>query len=261
MPVDKKITPLPARSRRMDASKHSIVTAKLFDQISTGRYPPGALLPSEPELCRQFSVSRHTIRVALRSLYEKGLILSQQGRGSVVQTTAPQPRYAFACHSIADLLQYAAATPRKLVQTIRVQADARLAQWLGCEPGYFWWEIHTNRLQKAGGTVIASSKIYVPDVFADAVHELPRSPLPLFALMEKKYGHHIAQVRQSFSVTAASHEEAADLALEPGASVMCVERRFFDERRGLLEVSRSVHPPENFHYEITVRQIIGQGSG
>lgn len=261
MSVSKKITRVTARTRRTGASKHSTVAAKLLDQIRTGRYKPGTLLPSESKLCRQFGVSRHTIRVALRSLYEKGLILSQQGRGSVVQATAAEPRYAFACNSVADLLQYAAATPRKLVQAVRLQADVRLAKWLGCEPGYFWWEIHTCRLQKDGGAVIASSKIYVPDAFAEAVRELARSPLPLFALIEDKYGHHIAQVRQNFSGAAASKEEAADLALEPGAPVMCVERRFFDERGGLLEVSRSVHPPEAFHYEITVRQIVGPGPG
>ena len=90
------------------------------------------------------------------------------------------------------------------------------------------------------------------------MRELKKSPLPLFALMEARYGHHIAQIRQTFSVVAATAEEAADLGLEPGAAVMCVERRFVDERGGLLEVSRSVHPPGAFRYEFTVRQMLGQ---
>jgi DNA-binding GntR family transcriptional regulator len=246
---------------KVRAAKHSLVSAKLLEQIRAGRYLPGDLLPSEPELCRRHRVSRQTVRVALRSLYEKGLIRSHQGRGSVVQAAAVDPRYAFACDSIADLLQFAAATPRKLLDVARIEADEALARWLDTEPGAFWWRVHTCRLEKRGGPSIASSLIYVPDAYAGAVRALSRSPLPLFALMEKRYGHQIAQVKQSFSVARASADEARDLGLEPGASVMCVERRYTDDRGQLLEVSRNVHPPDAFQYEMTVRRIIGHGPG
>ncbi|MBI4696924.1 MAG: GntR family transcriptional regulator [Gammaproteobacteria bacterium] len=252
-----KKKPVRAAPQRAARPKHSVVAAALIDEIRSGRHAPGALLPSEPELCRRFEVSRHTIRVALRSLYEKGLILSRQGHGSIVQATAVEPRYGFACSSIDDLLQYAAATPREVLGTARIDVDPALASWLGCEPGYPWWEIRTRRLQEAGGAAIASSRVYVPEVYGAAVRELKKSPLPLFALMEARYGHHIAQIRQTFSVVAATAGEAADLGLEAGAAVMCVERRFIDERGGLLEVSRSVHPPGAFRYELTVRQMLG----
>ncbi|MGE0486348.1 MAG: GntR family transcriptional regulator [Gammaproteobacteria bacterium] len=239
------------------APKYSALASTLIEDIRAGRYRPGDLLPSEPELSRRFGVSRHTVRAALRSLYEKGLIVSRRGHGSVVQATAVDPRYNYACNSIEELLQYA-ATPRQVLGTERVVAGDTLAAWLGCEPGYAWWSIHTCRWREAGGPVIASSRIYVPDAFGDAVAELADSALPLFSLTEKHYGVHVAQIRQGFSVSAATAAEAADLGLASGAAVMCVERRFFDERGGLIEVSRSVHPPETFHYEMTLRQVIGR---
>lgn len=261
MQTDTKVSRSGPRAHKSGAPKHSKVATNLLNQIRKGRYKPGDLLPSEPELCRHFGVSRHTVRVALRSLYEKGLILSQQGRGSVVQATPPTPRYTFACSSIADLLQYAAATSRRVLDVTRMQVDAPLAQWLGCDVGVRWWTVHTSRLQEEGGGALASSRIYVPDRYADAVRELKSSNLPLFALMEARYGHLIGQIAQRFSVAEANAEEAADLALAVGAPVMCVERRFQDARGGLLEVSRTVHPPQAFHYEMTVRQVIGPDSG
>jgi DNA-binding GntR family transcriptional regulator len=245
------------RPRRAAPAKHTRITRDLLAQIRSGRYQAGDLLPSEPELCRRFEVSRHTVRIALRTLYEKGLIVSQQGRGSVVQASATEPRYTFACDSLADLTQYASTTTRHLLRTERIQADAGLAEWLGSDPGYFWWRLHTIR-RHGRGDVIASSTIHVPDAFADAVRELAHSALPLFALMADRYGHTIAQVRQKISVATATAVEALDLDCETGAPLLCVERRFFDERGGLLEVSRSVHPPDAFQYEMTVRQVIGK---
>lgn len=239
------------------APKYSALASTLIDEIRAGRYRPGDLLPSEPELSRRFGVSRHTVRAALRSLYEKGLIVSRRGHGSVVQATAVDPRYNYACNSVDELLQYA-TTPRRVIGIERVVADEALATWLGCEAGYAWWTVHTCRWREAGGPVIASSRIYVPDAFGDAVAALADSALPLFAIMEQRYGVHVAQIRQAFAVSAATAAEAQDLELAPGTAVMCVERRFFDERGGLLEVSRSVHPPETFHYEMTLRQVIGR---
>ncbi len=43
--------------------------------------PPGGLLPSEAELGREYGVSRVTVRRALESLREEGLVASRQGFG------------------------------------------------------------------------------------------------------------------------------------------------------------------------------------
>lgn len=50
-------------------------------------WPKGAdpRLPSEAELARRFGVNRHTIRQALRALAERGLVRTEQGRGTFAQ--------------------------------------------------------------------------------------------------------------------------------------------------------------------------------
>jgi GntR family transcriptional regulator len=239
------------------ASKYSAVAADLIERIRAGDYEPGDLLPSEPELARHFDVSRHTIRSALRSLYERGLIISQRGRGTIVQATPVSPRYSHACDSVEDVLQYAAATPRQVLNRRRLVVDAALAEMLGCAAGYPWWEIHTSRQREPGGPVVASSLIWVPDQFADAVADLGTTDEPLFVVLERRHGCHFAQIRQTISMANATHQEAQDLTIEPGTAVMCVERRFIDERGGLLELSRTVHPPDSFRYETTLHRVVG----
>ncbi len=57
----------------------------LFEDIKDGKYPPGSNLPSEEQLAREFSVSRVTLREALRVLEEDGIIIRRHGIGTFVR--------------------------------------------------------------------------------------------------------------------------------------------------------------------------------
>ena len=57
---------------------------ELRSAIEAGVHSPGARLPSEHELRRQYGVTRDTVRRALELLAHEGLIVKHPGRGSFV---------------------------------------------------------------------------------------------------------------------------------------------------------------------------------
>lgn len=61
------------------------VVEDLVLAIVTGTYPPGTALPPENVLCGMYDVSRTVVREATTALTEKGLVVSQQGRGTIVR--------------------------------------------------------------------------------------------------------------------------------------------------------------------------------
>lgn len=65
------------------------VVGHLRDAILRGVYPPGAALHEIP-LARQVSASRTTVRDALRTLSEIGLVTIHARRGAVVASMSPQ---------------------------------------------------------------------------------------------------------------------------------------------------------------------------
>ncbi len=67
------------------------ISAKIEKAIVDGSYRKGELLPSEAQLCRQYDVSRITIRSALQILESKGLVQTQRGRGTVVASHGHAP--------------------------------------------------------------------------------------------------------------------------------------------------------------------------
>jgi hypothetical protein len=69
---------------KADGHLYLQVARALKEEIVGGVYPVGTQLPTEDELCERFSVSRYTVREALRRLREDNLVSSRQGAGTVV---------------------------------------------------------------------------------------------------------------------------------------------------------------------------------
>jgi DNA-binding FadR family transcriptional regulator len=62
------------------------VVKDLVTKIVTEVYPPQSALPPEPALCEHYQVSRTVIREATTALVGKGLVSSEQGRGTIVKS-------------------------------------------------------------------------------------------------------------------------------------------------------------------------------
>lgn len=62
------------------------IFSALCEQIVNGTLAPGEILPSENELCTQYSTTRETVRKGLKRLEEEGLIFSRPRRGYFVSS-------------------------------------------------------------------------------------------------------------------------------------------------------------------------------
>ena len=58
------------------------ISTDLRRQIQEGELSPGALLPSETEVARDYNVSRQTARSALQALEREGLVIVRPRRGA-----------------------------------------------------------------------------------------------------------------------------------------------------------------------------------
>lgn len=56
----------------------------LTSDIREGRFKPGQRIPSESELCERHGVARETARRAVRVLRERGLVVTEWGKGTFV---------------------------------------------------------------------------------------------------------------------------------------------------------------------------------
>src|SRR5882672_6616221 len=99
------------------------VIGSLRDRITSGAWPVGSRIPTEPELVEQLGVARNTVREAVRALAHNGLLDIRQGSGTYVVATS----------ELAGVMQrrFADADPRHIAElrsTLESSAASLAAQ-------------------------------------------------------------------------------------------------------------------------------------
>ncbi len=64
---------------------HRHVVKTLAQRILGGEFMPGSALPSEPELCETFNISRSAVREAIKVLDSKGMVTTRPRTGTLVR--------------------------------------------------------------------------------------------------------------------------------------------------------------------------------
>lgn len=233
-------------------AKHAVIARSLANDISLGIYPVGDILPSESDLSTRFEVSRHTVRAALRTLQELGLIASQPGVGSVVRACRYDSQYTQSFSSVDDLLQYTRTTTFETLERSEFVADAEFAQTIGGQPGDRWSRLYMLRTPKDSDTPVTVADVFIPYGVGLALGDFPHPEVPIFEQIEKS-GITIVEIKQQISAAMPSEKEARILAIEATQPVLVILRRYIGERGRLLEVTRTVHPADSFAYQMDVR--------
>lgn len=103
----------------MTQGRWTAIREDLAQDIADGVLQPGARLPNEGELARQYKVGRHSVRRAVADLAKEGRVSVEQGRGTFV---LPQPK-----------IQYAIGKRTRLRQNLSTQGIDVAGEALGTE--------------------------------------------------------------------------------------------------------------------------------
>ncbi len=234
--------------RRAVTPRYQRVADELIKRIGAGRYPVGDYLPTEMELCRQYGISRHTVREALRQLRDVGLISRRRRIGTEVVARTPRASYRQPTNSIADLLQYAEETQLSVLDTKRVECDAALAEMLECREGAPWLRVNSLRAVPGDTRPVCMTTAYLDLRFPNLEANLERLTGPISAMLEKVYGVRVARIEQSIQAVRLGKRQAKLLRAADGGPALRAIRRYYDEKGRLIELSNAIHPGERFTY-------------
>ena len=227
----------------------------LREDIVSGSFPVGAQIPTEESLCQRFSVSRHTVREALRLLREDGLVSSRQGAGTRVLPPAASGEETHQVMSINDLLAFAGETRLDIESIDTVILDASRARRTGLDPGETWLEVLAFRCSEDSATPLCRTEYYINRAFAAVGRILQRHQGPIFPLIEDLFGQQIVEVQQQISATLVGPQLASALGVQEGSAALEVRRSFLTADEVTAQVTINTHPADRFQHSMTMRRV------
>ena len=216
----------------------------LKDGLARGRWPPGALMPSESELVAMFGVSRMTVNRALRELRSEGLVERSQGIGTFA---APLHRVASTL-TIRDLHEEIESRGQHHGADVHLareeRAPAALAARLALAPGAKVF--HTLIVHRCDGVALQCEDRYVNPACApgylgvDFTRTTPTHYLLEVApLWEADY---------SIEASEPTDQEAELLGIAKTEPCLVIVRR--TQSRGVpITIARLVHPGRRYAIE------------
>lgn len=236
------------------AARYLRIAGNLRRAIADGRYPVGAQLPTEHELCRQLGVSRFTVREAIRVLVAAGLVRRKPRAGTVVTALPDDTRYRHSIGSLRDLMQYAQTTDFHYVYVGRSELSKAQARILGARAGQEWIFAVALRREAGGGKPLALTRLYLNPALKGIERTLRGARTPVYSIIERDFGLRIDRVEQVISGIVLDADDAANLGVPQGTPGLSIRRSYFDESGRLVEFADNVHPANRFAYRIELRR-------
>jgi DNA-binding GntR family transcriptional regulator len=235
-------------------ARYREIAGALQERIATGEFDVGHLLPTEAELCEQFRASRFTIREALRRLDDAGLVARRQGSGTRVVSRAPFPRYVASLRNEADVLRYTAQTFLVPI-TGWGPASPKLRKELALNDDERWLALRAVRHLAGEGPAIGAATIAVLAELEPALASIDLSrPGALFAQLVEAGNLRLHRIEQEIYATSLSPTDARRLGTVRGSPALGVVRRFDAEGTGCFEVARTLHPADQFRFQLELSQ-------
>ncbi|MEX2519469.1 MAG: GntR family transcriptional regulator [Paracoccaceae bacterium] len=140
--------------------KHQRISEQLLSAIETGRWRPGDRIPSEDRLAAEMSASLGTVRRALRSLVEIGVVERHHGRGTFVSgARAPERHlrhFRFTAEGDTHLLPV-------FFNVLDVELTEESGPWAGFLQDPMDRFIRIRRIASINGEFDLFSEIYLPE--------------------------------------------------------------------------------------------------
>ena len=234
--------------------KYRLVARQLTEDITGGRYPVGTMLPGEAELCEMYQISRFTVREALRSLSERGLVDRRRGSGTRVVAANPNGAFVYRLGTTAEMLKYPEETRRENLFKGLIHADPDLASKLDCPIGKSWYRISGIRRSDTSDVPISWSDIYVLPEFVDVLDGDDTGRTPVYEQIEQATGTSVIDAEIRLFASSIDGKLASLLKVAVATPALSILRRYLDLEGRNFETTLTVHPEKRFEYSMQLHR-------
>lgn len=214
--------------------------------MAAGEFPAGRLLPSESELGKAYDASRVTIRKALETLRDDGLVDSRQGFGWFAAGD-PVRQMLGRLGTLEEQLEASGASAeRHILDFGFVKAPRRAREVLGDDT-----VLRVRRLNMADGEPFARVTVWAPERLGHGLSRADVEQSSFYDLLPMEVGG----ATQTIGATGASAADAALLDVPPGSPVLRCERITSDRHGRPVLLSEFVFPAHRTEFVVDLPSV------
>ncbi|HSL10985.1 MAG TPA: GntR family transcriptional regulator [Actinomycetota bacterium] len=224
----------------------------IAERIATGRWRAGQRLPSERRLSAALGVSRVTVRKALATLVEDGVVEVAHGRGWFVaaEAASDEPNVLL---SFTAMAHARGLTPTATVRAHVVrEATIDEAEQLRIAPGAHVLELERVRL--LNGIPVALDRNVVPIAHCPDLADADFTIASLYAILRDEAGLIPSSADTTVEAAEAGDAIAELLDVSPTSPVLITTQTTYDQHGRALDASRITYRGDRhrFHARLTV---------
>jgi GntR family transcriptional regulator len=245
-------------SREFGVPLYQQIRQLLRHRIVTGEYPAGSKIPSESELCRELSVSRVTVREALRELVRADMLVKVHGKGAFVTAETPHRlqtvKYAGFLEDLQERVQKLTVID---VDVRPVTAAPDIAALLRLEPGTEM--IRIRRLRHIEDEPFSFTVNYLLADIGRRIRGKDLYSVPLLKILQNDLRIPIVRAQETIDAVPADPEVAQKLGIPVLYPVMHMRRVMFTTADRPFEVVETFYRADKYHYSVSLVRVKRNG--
>jgi DNA-binding GntR family transcriptional regulator len=241
-------------NRSRQRSRPTTTRENLLAWISDGKVRPGAQLPPEPQLAGELGVSRPTLREALRSLEDEGVVTRSRGSGTFLSHRPRLRNNLDVNFGVTDAIRQAGMEPgqRNAVTSI-VPVPEEERERLALHGGE--QVVVVERVRTADGRPVVATRDVLPVRLVEGRPDLlPKlAEGSLYELMERDLGVAIHHGVASFTPVRATKALASQLRVSRGSMLLYLQQVDYDHEGRPVLSSHEHHVADAFEFTLVRR--------
>lgn len=218
---------------------------KIRKMIEEGKWQVGERIPSERDLAKTFEVSRMTLRQAVQTLVDEGILERRVGSGTYVSSQKVQEKI-IGIQSFTETILSQGKTPTSKTVSYHVKpASVSEAEHLNLQNETV--VLRMERVRFADDVPICFEVATIPYHLVESLgkKEITSS---LYRTLEEKKDIHVGKAEQTISAMLASERTAEHLNIKRGEAILRLKQITYSKDNRPFEYVRTQYVADRFEF-------------
>ena len=227
------------------------LTRILSERIVSGHWEPGSKIPTEEALCKEYSVSKITVKQAINSLVSEGFLMKFQGRGTFVTGVVPEGCLNMRTRFTEDMFGEEVKSEKTTLFNGIMPPPSDAREYLKTAEEVYY--LLSKRL--VGGKPVYIEESFIPSGLVADFEKLDLSRSSLYTVLQEKCSKKISKIIQTVEIARSRGRYAGYLDVRAGVPILVVHRLLLSSDNTPVAYTRFLGRSDRYKFQTEFERV------